>query len=171
MKEPEKQGICDKIFFTGFFKTHARSLRNYLYYKFGDGDLADDITQEAFIKLWQNCADVRHPKSFIYTVAKNSALNHTANKKVIMAYTKNNPAKETDYQAPDYLMEEEEFRKKFEKALSELTEAQRTALLLHRVEGKKYREIAEMLEISVKAVEKRIHGALVALSEKIENFR
>jgi RNA polymerase sigma factor (sigma-70 family) len=63
------------------------------------------------------------------------------------------------------------FRQKFDKALAGLTEAQRTALLLNRIEGKKYREIAEMLGISVKAVEKRIHGALQYLSEHIENFR
>lgn len=171
MEKPDVQGICDKIFFTGFFKEHAKALRNFVYFKFGDADLADDITQEAFIKLWQNCAEVRHPKSFIYTVAKNSALNHTANQKVALAYKENNPGRVKDNQSPDYIMEEEEFRQKFDKALASLTEAQRTALLLNRVEGKKYREIAEMLDISVKAVEKRIHGALLALSEQIENFR
>jgi RNA polymerase sigma-70 factor (ECF subfamily) len=52
-----------------------------------------------------------------------------------------------------------------------LTEAQRTAFLLHRIEGKKYQEIADMLGISVKAVEKRIHGALVTLREEIEQFK
>jgi len=171
MEKPEKQDICDTIIFSDFFKSQAQALRNFLYFRFGDKDLADDLTQEAFIKLWQNCADVRYPKSFIYTVAKNSALNHTAYKKVVFSYAENNPGKATDFQSPEYLMEEEEFKHKFDKAIAGLTEAQRTALLLNRIEGKKYKEIAEMLGISVKAVEKRIHGALVALSEKIENFR
>jgi RNA polymerase sigma-70 factor (ECF subfamily) len=171
MEKPEKQDICDKIFFSAFFKSQAQLLRNFLFFRFGDKDLADDITQEAFIKLWQNCADVRHPKSFIYTVAKNSALNKAAYQKVVFEYAKNNPGKSTDYQSPEYILEEEEFRHKFDRAIAGLTEAQRTALLLNRIEGKKYKEIAEMLGISVKAVEKRIHGALLALSEKIENFR
>lgn len=171
MEKPDSQSICDKIFFTTFFKEHAKALRNFLYYKFGDADLADDITQESFIKLWQNCADVRQPKSFIYTVAKNSALNHAAFQKVVLKYAENNPGRINDNQTPDYIMEEEEFRAKFDRALASLTEAQRVALLLNRVEGKKYREIAEMLDISVKAVEKRIHGALLAMSEQIENFR
>jgi RNA polymerase sigma-70 factor (family 1) len=171
MQPPEKKDICDKLFFSAFFRSHARALRNFLYFRFGDKDLADDITQETFLKLWQNCADVRNPKSFIYTVAKNSALNHTAYQKIVFKYAEGHQHKSTDFESPEFKMEEEEFRVKFEKAIAGLTEAQRTALLLNRIEGKKYKEIAEMLGISVKAVEKRIHGALLALSEKIENFR
>jgi RNA polymerase sigma factor (sigma-70 family) len=171
MEMPDKQDICNKIIFTAFFNAQARALRNFIYFRFGNEDLADDITQDAFIKLWQNCSDVRNPKSFIYTVAKNSALNHTALQKVVLNYADNNPGKTTDYQSPEYLLEEKEFRVKFDLAIAGLTEAQRTALLLNRIEGKKYKEIAEMLGISVKAVEKRIHGALVYLSEHIENFR
>jgi RNA polymerase sigma factor (sigma-70 family) len=171
MKKPEIQDICNKLIFSAFFKAQAQTLRNFIYYKFGDKDLAEDITQDAFIKLWQNCADVRNPKSFVYTVAKNNALNHTAYKKVVFNYTVNNSAPALDYQSPEYILEEKEFRHKFDAAIAGLTEAQRTALLLNRIEGKKYKEIAEMLGISVKAVEKRIHGALIAMSEKIENFR
>jgi RNA polymerase sigma-70 factor (ECF subfamily) len=42
---------------------------------------------------------------------------------------------------------------------------------LNRIDGKKYSEIAAMLDISVKAVEKRIHGALVSLRQEIENIK
>jgi len=42
---------------------------------------------------------------------------------------------------------------------------------MHRIDGKKYSEIAEELNISVKAVEKRIHLALVELRKKIENIK
>jgi RNA polymerase sigma-70 factor (ECF subfamily) len=68
-------------------------------------------------------------------------------------------------------MEEEQFKIKLQKAIAGLTEAQRTAFLLHRIDGKKYHEIAEILGISIKAVEKRIHGALVELRKEIENMR
>jgi RNA polymerase sigma factor (sigma-70 family) len=171
MKLPESQGICDEYIFTKFFRAHISALRNYLLFKFGNSELADDLAQEAFVKLWQNCAEVRYPKSFVYTVAKNSALNHTASQKIILKYAETLPAEAMDYENPEFLMETEEFRKKFDLALAGLTEAQRTALLLNRIEGKKYREIAEMLDISVKAVEKRIHGAMLAMKQKIENFR
>lgn len=171
MKVVEHQDICKESFFTDFFTAHIRALRNFLYFKFGDNDLADDLAQDAFVKLWQNCSEVRHPKSFIYTVAKNAALNHVAQQKIALTYAENNPGRETDSMNPEYLMEEEEFQKKFDDAIACLTEGQRVALLLNRVEGKKYKEIAEMLGISVKAVEKRIHGALISMREKIDNFK
>ena len=76
-----------------------------------------------------------------------------------------------DSQSPEYLMEEEQFKVKLQKAIADLSEAQRTAFLLHRIDGKKYHEIAEILGISVKAVEKRLHGALQELRKKIDNFR
>ena len=60
-------------------------------------------------------------------------------------------------------MEEEEFRKRLEEGISNLPEGQRVVFLMNRIDKKKYREIAEELNISVKAVEKRMHKALVAL--------
>ncbi|VAV85327.1 RNA polymerase sigma factor RpoE, partial [hydrothermal vent metagenome] len=63
-----------------------------------------------------------------------------------------------------------EYMKKLQNAIANLTEAQRTAFLLNRIEGKKHREIAELLDISTKAVEKRIYGALKKLREDIEGI-
>ena len=48
----------------------------------------------------------------------------------------------------------------YKKHLANLTEAQRVAFMMNSVEGKRFKEIAELLEISTKAVEKRIYGAL-----------
>ncbi|AXG73098.1 RNA polymerase sigma factor [Flavobacterium arcticum] len=173
MKKTSLSGICEEITFSSFFKDHAKSLRNYLFYKFGNEEQADDVTQEAFIKLWQNCADVppEKAKSFLYTVANNTSLNHIAHQKVVLQYVKKNTHVYTDGQDPEFLMEEEQFKVKLQKAIDGLTEAQRTAFLLHRIDGKKYHEIAEILGISIKAVEKRIHGALVELRKEIENMR
>ena len=171
MEKPEIKGICDEIVFTRFFMSHIQALRNFLYFRFGNDEAADDIAQESFVKLWQNCAEVRHPKSFIYTVARNAALNHVAYQKVVLNYEQNHQQNQLDYDTPEFLIEQEEFRQKLERAIDGLTPAQREALLLNRIEGKKYREIADMLGISIKAVEKRIHGALVSMNEQIENFR
>ncbi|OIQ15785.1 MAG: RNA polymerase subunit sigma-70 [Flavobacterium sp. MedPE-SWcel] len=173
MKKNTISGICEEITFSSFFENHAKSLRNYLFYKFGNEDQADDVTQEAFIKLWQNCADVppEKAKSFLYTVANNTSLNHIAHQKVVLQYVAKNTHKHTDKQNPEFLMEEEQFKTKLQKAIAGLTEAQRTAFLLHRIDGKKYHEIAEILGISIKAVEKRIHKALVELRKEIENIR
>jgi len=173
MEKENQPGICEELTFAAFFRTNAKALRNYLYYKFGNEEQAEDVTQEAFIKLWENCANVppEKAKSFLYTVANNTTLNHIAHQKVVLEYAKKAPGRHTDNEAPDYIMEEEQFKVKLQKAIDKLSEAQRTAFLLNRIDGKKYHEIADMLGISVKAVEKRIHGALLELRKEIENFR
>ncbi len=173
MKNNSLKGVCEEIVFANFFKNHAKALRNYLYYKYGNEEQAQDVAQEAFIKLWENCASVplEKAKSFLYTVANNTTLNQIAHQKVVLEYSKKTPQKVADGQNPEFLMEEEQFKVKLQKAIANLTEAQRTAFLLHRIDGKKYHEIAEILGISVKAVEKRLHGALTELRKEIENLR
>lgn len=173
MKNLPTQGICEENTFSGFFRSHAKSLRNYLYYKFGNEEQAEDVTQEAFIKLWENCDKVppEKAKSFLYTVANNTSLNHIAHQKVVLEYEKKSNISGTDNLSPEFILEEEQFKNKLQTAIGNLSEAQRTAFLLHRVEGKKYHEIAEMLGITVKAVEKRLHIALTQLRKEIEQLR
>jgi RNA polymerase sigma-70 factor (family 1) len=173
MDQRDLPGICSEHIFSKFFKSHARALRNYLYFKFGNEEQANDVTQEAFIKLWENCKNVtpEKAKSFLYTVANNLTLNQIAHQKVVLNHAKNKPTSESTNLSPEFILEEEQFKLKLEKAIANLTEAQRTAFLLNRIEGKKYHEIAEMLGITVKAVEKRISGALLSLRQEIEQMR
>ena len=98
-------------------------------------------------------------------------MNQIAHQKVVLNYSKNENLVHSTNESPEFILEETEFKTKLEKAISNLTEGQRTAFLLNRIDGKKYAEIAIILEISVKAVEKRIHGALVSLRSEIENFK
>lgn len=165
--------ICNELIFSAFFTSNVKTLRNYLYFKFGNEEQANDIAQEAFIKLWENCGNVpeEKAKSYIYTVANNATLNQIAHQKVVLNYAKSNSNGDENNLTPEFLIEEEEFKIKLEKAISNLTEGQRTAFLLNRIEGKKYKEIADLLNISVKAVEKRIHGALVSLRIEIEQIK
>ena len=136
-----------------------------------DIDLSADITQEAFLKFWNNCKKVipGKAKSFLYTIANNLFLNEYSKNKVVLTF-KNSQTKNYTNESPEYLLEEKEFGLKLQQAISNLSEAQRTAFLMNRIDGKKYREIAEILGISVKAVEKRIHNALVNLRRVIENI-
>lgn len=174
MKEIKNfNGVCEEIIFSNFFRSNVKTLRNYLFYKFGNQEQANDISQEAFVKLWENCAQVplEKAKSFVYKVANNSTLNQIAHQKVVLNFSKSESISYSTNESPEFILEENEFKTKLEKAISNLTESQRTAFLLNRIDGKKYAEIAMILEISIKAVEKRIHGALVSLRSEIENFK
>lgn len=161
---------CDEIIFSNFFKKHAKSLRNFLFYKYGNKDQAEDLVQEAFIKLWQNCASVpiEKAKSYLYTIANNSSLNEIKHQKVVLQYENNFTGLDKTNENPESIFEEKQFKEKLLNAIENLNETQRVAFLMHRIDGKKYSEIAEELNISVKAVEKRIHLALVELRKTID---
>ncbi|MFT3795527.1 RNA polymerase sigma factor [Flavobacterium sp.] len=169
MEKNASKGICEENIFAAFFKANAKSLTNYLYYKFGNADQAHDIAQDAFIKLWENCSNVppEKAKSYVYTVANNASLNQIAHQKVVLAHAKNSASNPSTAESPEFILEEAQFKTKLQDAIANLSEAQRTAFLMNRIDGKKYAEIAEELDISVKAVEKRIHGALVYLRKEI----
>ena len=165
-----KNNVCEEKTFEKVFANHAQSLRNFIYFKCGDTAQADDLVQDAFVKLWNNCAKVpfQKAKSYLYTLANNAFLNEVAHQKVKLKY-KPHASKGITNESPEFILREKEFKKELEAAIAKLSEKQREVFLLNRIEKKKYREIAELLEISVKAVEKRMHGALVSLRNDI-NF-
>lgn len=165
-----QNNVCEESVFSTIFKTHSKTVFNYIYYKFGNEEKAHDAVQEAFVKLWENCAKVppAKAKSFVYTVANNLYLNVIKAEKVRIKYA-DKSLKNTN-ETPEFLMEEEEFRVKLEKALNSLPENQRITFLLNRIDGKKYKEIAEMEAVSVKAIEKRMHLALKSLREQIDGI-
>lgn len=170
MPNKNESNTCDELIFSSFFKSQIKSLRNFLFYKFGNMQQAEDLAQEAFVKLWQNCSAVplEKAKSYIYTIANNSSLNQIAHQKVVLRYEKNFTGLDKTNENPEYLLEEKQFQTKLLKAIEKLNEKQRVAFLMHRIDGKKYSEIAVDLNISVKAVEKRIHLALLSLRKEID---
>ncbi|MBZ9651977.1 RNA polymerase sigma factor [Psychroflexus montanilacus] len=172
MEKPLIDNVCEEKVYEKVYTTYSELINNYFYYKFGNQEMAEESVQEAFIKLWENCKKVpfTKAKSFLFTVANNLSLNRYKHRQVVLKYASTVPQRTENLETPDYKMEEEEFKKKLEKAIQNLSEKQRTAFLLHRIDEKSYKEIAEILGISVKAVEKRMQKALESLREKIEAF-
>lgn len=160
--------VCEEQLYAKIYTDFAEDLYKQLYYKYGERLNPKDKVQEAFIKMWHRCADVLPSKArgFLYTTANNLMLNEFKHQKVDLKYAEATP-KSTEYQNPEFLLEQKEYLKKYQKALSNLTEAQREAFMLNKVEGKRHAEIAEMLGISRKAVEKRLYGAIKILKEEL----
>jgi len=162
--------LCNESKFNEFYTTHIQHASNFAYYKCTDKNIALDLVQEAFIKIWENCAKVEFTKakSYLFTVVNNLFLNKIKHDKVVLEYEKSSPYLDVNNQSPEYLLEEEEFKEKLNNAIEALTEAEREVFLMNRIDGKKYREIAEVLSISQKAVEKRMSNALKKLRAKID---
>jgi RNA polymerase sigma-70 factor (ECF subfamily) len=162
--------VCEEKVFNAIFKSNSKTIFNYIYYKYGNEEKAYDAVQEAFVKLWENCAKVapEKAKAFVYKVANNLYLNVLKAEKVRLKYADKAP--KTSQESPEFLMEEKEFKEKLDRALNSLPENQRTVFLLNRIDGKKYAEIAEMEGVSVKAIEKRMHLALKTLRAQIDGI-
>ena len=171
MPKPLHDHICEESLFSKLFTKHSKDLHDFLYYKFGGHLNPQDKVQEAFIKLWENCSKIApdKAKSFLFTTANNLMLNEYAHQKVVLRHQQIKPKSYTN-ETPEFIMQENEYLQKLETAISNLTEAQRVAFLLNRVEGKRFKEIAELLNISTKAVEKRIYGALKKLRKDIDGL-
>lgn len=168
--DSKTDNVCEEQVYNTLFKANSKTIFNYIYYKFGNEEKAYDAVQEAFIKLWENCAKVTpdKAKAYVSTIANNLYLNVIKAEKVRLKYADKSLA--ISNESPEYILEEKQFHEKLEKALADLPENQRTTFLLNRIDGKKYAEIAEMENVSVKAIEKRMHLALKALREKIEGI-
>ena len=166
------EDICDERIFSGIYNKYAKELHDYLYYKFGEKLGPNDKAQEAFVKLWENCAKVQlsSARAYLYKVANNMMLNEIKHQKVVLRYQQERPKDYTN-ESPEFLLEKEEYAKKYQQALSELSEEQRAAFLLNKVEGKKHEEIAEMLGVTRKVVEYRIYSAFDALKAALDGFK
>ena len=155
--------------FKYIYDQHGRAIRNYVYYRAGDMAVADDIVQETFIKVWE--------KQFKYEPTKTKALLYKIATGLFLDYIRRHKM-ETDYMTElkfslkshvENTNDHDVYRQKCEKALKDLTEKERTVFLMSRKDEFKYHEIAECLNISIKAVEKRMRNALQKLKNSIKN--
>lgn len=167
MAEERPKGVCEEAVFDTVFHRVAPLLRNFLYYRTGSAEEAEDLMQDAFLKLWDNCAAVTPEKAkpYVFRIAENLFFNKVAHRQVVLKFNRRQSKATRLSESPQDVMEEKEFKAKLEKAISSLPDGAREVFLLSRMEGLKYREIAELLDISVKAVEKRMHRALVDLKK------
>ncbi|MCB4797702.1 RNA polymerase sigma factor [Tamlana sp. 62-3] len=161
--------VCDEDVYNNLYLKHAESLRNHLYFKFGNLKQAEDIVQESFIKLWAKCNSVIYEKAvgFLYTIAKNMFIDSLRQQKVALKFEKNH-IETSDIEDPYFHLRTKEFKQKIEATISALPEKQREAFLLNRIEKLTFKEIANRLEISQTAVENRISKALLKLKEITE---
>ena len=152
------------------YEAHFESLRKFLYYKAGDLDLAEDLVQEVFIKLWEKRSEIRKEtvKSLLYTMGNNLLMNHFNHLKVVRSHEGDSLREDRkEMNTPQFQMEESEFGERLNRVLEKIPEGSREVFLMNRLDKIKYDEIAARLDISVKAVEKRMSKALSIIREEL----
>ena len=152
------------------YDQYFESLRGFLYYKTGDIDLSEDLVQEVFIKVWEKRDGIKKEtvKSLLYTIANNLMINHYKHKQVVLNHQGDVIAQNrTEQKSPQFVFEEKEFEKKLNEVILSLPEGCREVFLMNRIDKLKYDEIAERLDLSVKAIEKRMSKAIAIIKEKL----
>lgn len=135
---------------------------------------AEDVTQEVFTRIYRSASKFQHKSSlhtWIYRIAVNTALNHLKkNKKGIVR-----SLDESDYSVPEFvhpgiLLERKEHARYLFRAIDSLPEKQKTAFVLAYVEELPRQEIAEIMQLGIKAVESLLMRAKKNLREKLKKM-
>ena len=144
-------------------------IKNFIYYKTGDIELADDIAQDTFIKIWEKRNEIRNEtvKSLLYTIAGNLCKNRFEHQQVVFEFANNFQQNVTSV-SPEFELELKEFNDKLQNAIGNLKDKNRVVFLMNRIDGLTYKQIANNLGLSQKAIEKRMKNALDELRKTIE---
>ena len=122
------------------------------------------------MRVWEKRASFKDPpsKALLYKMANDLFISRYRKDIVAQNYIAN--IKQYDImESPEDILQYKELNRKYELALTQLSEKQRLVFLMSRNEGLKYSEIAERLNLSVKAVEKRMKNALQFLKDALKN--
>lgn len=164
----------DKQGFEVLFRKHFKGLTYFALEYVKDHDIARDIVQEAFVNFWEKRDSIelnRSPKSYLGTAVRNRCLNYLRDHKKfdhsILEFE--GLGGSHDYVVQDQLVVDE-LKASIEKATRELPKKCREIFLLNRLEHKKYQEIADELNISVKTVEAQMSKALRIMRVKLAEF-
>jgi RNA polymerase sigma factor (sigma-70 family) len=144
-------------------------IRRYLYYRSGDEALSTDLAQDTFMRIWEKDMMLMpgSDAGLLYKIAGDLFVSHTRREKLRREAPDRIRFQQT-VRNPDEELEFKELQEKYEKALVNLPENQRVVFLMSRMEDLTYAEIAARLTLSVKAVEKRMTGALARLKKEMK---
>lgn len=152
------------------FDQYFDAIRKYIYYRSNDANLATDVAQDVFLKLWekQKPYEGNRTKSLLYKMANDRFISLVRKKQVQNNYL-NSIQLNFKSNSPEDLLDYKELKHYYEKALAQLPEKQRSVFLMSRVEELTYSEIATRLGISIKTVEMRMSKTLTSLRKLYKN--
>lgn len=158
--------------FEALFRSHYQELVVFARGYTQDDDQAEELVQETFVTLWKNAGQyaIQHSaRSYLYAAVRNSCLNYLKHEKVKKAYGEHVRLFAPVGDSTDTL-EITELRERIAVAIQKIPEKCREIFLLSRHEGKKYSEIAQQLQLSVKTVENQMGRALQILREELGDY-
>ena len=164
---------------------HKTWLINFTYRFLGDQETAEDIAQEAFLRVYKNAGRYRSDKAglrtWMYRIAANLCKNELRSRgrrwrimvdPAIGSQDGDNPVENVmdTSPGPDGQLEEKELQKTLESAISRLPEKLRTVLILRDIEGMAYEDISQVIKKPLGTVKSRLNRARLALKDKMASY-
>ena len=170
--------------FEDLYDRYRDRLVHFVARKTGDGDQAQDLVQEAFIRVTRHLHRFDTSKKFstwVYTIASNLSNNELRNRSrsplvLFQRLTNGWDGDHRPIQFEDFRMRPDDlYRKRFLKQLVEetvqkLPEHHRLVFRLRELEGKSYEEISEITGVNLGTVKSRLHRARNSFAQRIEPF-
>ena len=144
---------------------------------------AEEVTQDVFVKIFQSAAGFKGNSSvstWIYRITVNQALDRLSHRKrqkrfgfMVRIFQEGSAAPQLDlphFDHPGVLLEQKENARILFQAIESLPEQQKTAFILSFIEELPRQEVADVMELSLKAVESLLQRAKANLRERLDDF-
>lgn len=161
--------------FEQVFKTYYAELCGYAQKFLDDLDMAEEIVQELFCHIWdkRNALAIQDTlRAYLFRSVRNRCLNYFRHIKIREAHQQEVIAQNyiTDNHTAHEAIKALELDEKINAVIDQLPPQCRQVFTMNRFEGKKYKQIADELQISQKAVEAHISKALKTLREELKDY-
>ena len=137
--------------------------------------MAEDITQETFLRVWRTRNSIQPKKSFFSLIARistNLCYDHFRHLEVRYRHKDSIPEfGKSHFDDPEAVSQAKMLQEKIQNIVNEkLPDKCRNIFILSRIEGKSNPEIAQLLDLSVRTVENQIYRALKVLKNNLKNY-
>ncbi len=169
----------DKDAFPALLARHMNGVYRFAYRYLRHGEDAEDITQETFVRAWKNLKrfdTTRNFKTWLFTIAKNAALDLIKKKKPLLFSQINEDDDQLDVllapyvgaqELPDALLQRKMVAADIERALGALPPGYRAVLAMRYHDHLKFREIAEALGEPIDTVKSKHRRGIILLRRVI----
>lgn len=163
----------DERAFQVLFRKYYQSMCHFANQYLTDREVAEEIVQEMFVKLWEKRSVLNietSVKHYLFRSVRNHCLNQIQHEKIKKQYASKILESASQEINPDDYFLEVDLVQRIEKSIESLPPKRREIFRLSREQGMKYKEIADALDISVKTVEAQMGLALRHLREELKDF-